>query len=54
MNWTKRLNIKTGEPCKAERTDCDEAGCHLVIELGEAELSHVSGGVTEAGIVHRF
>jgi len=54
MNWTKRLNIKTGEPCKAERTDHDEAGFHLVIELGEAELSHVSGGVTEAGIVHRF
>jgi hypothetical protein len=54
MNWTKRPNIKTCESCKTDRTDCDEAGLHRVIELGEAELSHVSGGVSEAGIVHRF
>jgi hypothetical protein len=54
MNWTRRLNIKTSEPSKAERSDCSESGFILVIELGEAELCQVAGGVAEAGIVHRF
>jgi hypothetical protein len=54
MNWTKRLNIKTFEPSKVERSDCGESGLNLAIELGEAELGQVAGGVTETGIVHRF
>jgi hypothetical protein len=54
MSRTKRLNIKTSEPSRAERTDCHESGLNPVIELGEAELCRVAGGVTEAGMVHRF
>jgi hypothetical protein len=54
VSWAKRLNTKTSEPCTAEGTDCDESGLDSVIELGEAELCRVAGGVTPAGIVHRF
>ena len=47
MNTKKRTKSKTFEPSKAERADrsgCDESGCNLVIELGEAELAQVAGG----------
>jgi hypothetical protein len=55
VGWAKRLSIKTSERSTAERTDCDESGLDSVIELGEAELCRVAGGVTEdLGIVHRF
>jgi|GraSoi_2013_40cm_1033754.scaffolds.fasta_scaffold337446_2 hypothetical protein len=60
MSWAHRPNIETSEPSKAEGTECDESGLNLMLELGEAELcqvsggAHVSGGVTEMGIVHRF
>jgi hypothetical protein len=47
MKSTNRLNIATLETAKAERadrSDSDESGFNIVIELDQSEISQVAGG----------